>query len=333
MNQIFHVTFPGLGWNFTLNPVAFQIGSLTVRWYGVIIATGFLLAFLYAMKSAPRFGFDPDKLIDCIIVGLVAGIVGARLYYVIFAPDDRYINDPISIFYINEGGLAIYGGVIGGLVGGVLMAKIRKLRIFAVLDVAVIGFLIGQAIGRWGNFMNQEAFGTETTLPWRMVSEGTQYAAVHPCFLYESLWCAVGFVLLHIYSKNYRRYDGQIFWLYLVWYGAERFFVEGLRTDSLYLIGLNIRVSQMLAILTALVGVFFLIRFRKCNTLCVNEAADAPDKANIDAGDGSCDCESCTACTSEGENNAQQKALEESAQPDEIAEDGDSSFKKEDENK
>jgi phosphatidylglycerol:prolipoprotein diacylglycerol transferase len=279
MNEVFHVTFPGLGdWaSFTLRPVAFEIFGYPIKWYGIIIAVGFLLAFFYVMKNAARFGLNTDKLIDAVIVGLICGIIGARLYYVIFYPGDQYLKDPISILYIHEGGLAIYGGVIGGLLGGVLMARRRKLNVMAVLDIAVIGFLIGQGIGRWANFVNQEAFGSETSLPWGMVSEGTLGVPVHPCFLYESLWCLLGVLLLHLFSKKYRRYDGQVFLLYLVWYGVERFVVEGLRTDSLYIGGL--RVSQVLAILTAVIGIVLLIVFRNRRSLCVNKQGGPLDMA------------------------------------------------------
>ena len=168
-----------------------------------------------------------------------------------------------EILAIHSGGLAIYGGVIGGLSGGCIVAKKKKLPIPAILDISVMGFLIGQGLGRWGNFFNQEAFGTPTDLPWRMVSENTGGIGVHPCFLYESLWCLTGFVLLYIFSRKFRKYDGQIFLLYLVWYGAERMIVEGLRTDSLYTPFLNLRVSQILAALTMLTGIVLLILFRK----------------------------------------------------------------------
>lgn len=276
-HQVYHVTFPGLGdWaNFTLDPVAFRIGGMEIRWYGVLIALGFLLAFVYVIRNAKRFGLNSDKLLDAVIVGLIAGIVGARLYYVIFYPGDLYWNDPIQIFYINEGGLAIYGGVIGGLLGGGLVAKHHKICIPAMLDIAMIGFLIGQGIGRWGNFINQEAFGTPTDLPWGMLSENTGGVTVHPCFLYESLWCLLGVLVLHIFSKKWRKYDGQIFLLYLVWYGVERFVVEGLRTDSLYVPGLPLRVSQLVALATALVGIVCLILFRNRTSLCVKKQAPA----------------------------------------------------------
>lgn len=274
-----HVEFPGLGLAFDVNPVAFTIGSFEFRWYGILIALGFILAFIYALKICKRYEVNQDHLIDCIIAGLVLGIIGARLYYVIFYPGDMYWKDPIKILYINEGGLGIYGGIIGGLLGGIIMAKIHKMKIPAVLDIAVQGFLIGQGIGRWGNFINQEAFGTNTNLPWGMYSAKTesylsgQQAAlkaagvtvdptmpVHPTFLYESLWCLLGVLVLYWFSKKFQKYNGQVFFLYLIWYGVERFVVEGLRTDSL--MAGSFRVSQIVAIVSALAGVILLIVFR-----------------------------------------------------------------------
>ena len=230
----YNVSFPGLGLDFTISPVAFSVGSYPIYWYGIIIASGLLLAVLYAWRSAPRFNVDFNKLVNCILVGIITGIIGARLYFCFFQWD-YYSRNPIEILYINNGGLAIYGGIIGALAGGLTVAKIQKMKILPILDIAMMGFLLGQGIGRWGNFTNQEAFGTPTNLPWRMVSEGTNMVGVHPCFLYESLWCLLGFVLLHFYGKYKQRYSGQIFFSYLVWYGFERMFVEGLRTDSLYL--------------------------------------------------------------------------------------------------
>ena len=260
------VTFPKLGLEFFINSTAFSIGSFEVKWYGVIIATGLMLAVLYGMKRAAYFGVDPDKLLDAIIVGVVCAVVGARLYYVAFTWD-YFKDDPIRIITdFHEGGLAIYGGIIGGLLGGGIVAKIKKINVFACLDLAALGFLIGQGIGRWGNFTNQEAFGTPTDLPWGMVSANTGNIAVHPCFLYESLWCLMGFVLLHFFSKKFVKYKGQIFLMYLVWYGLERTFVEGLRTDSLYLpfsiFGYTPRVSQLLSALLVVAGVLLLIIFR-----------------------------------------------------------------------
>ena len=200
---MYEVSFPKLGLEFNINPEVFpMLDNVHIRWYGVIIAVGMLLAVAYAYFSAERFNVNRNKLIDCVLVGVVTGIIGARLYYVLFELD-KYIQDPISIFMINEGGLAIYGGIIGGLLGGCITARILKQKIMPILDVAVLGFLIGQGIGRWGNFMNQEAYGSPTDLPWGMASEATGNIAVHPCFLYESLWCLLGFVLIHFLSKKF----------------------------------------------------------------------------------------------------------------------------------
>ncbi|MGN0551346.1 MAG: prolipoprotein diacylglyceryl transferase [Acutalibacteraceae bacterium] len=268
---MYHVSFPGLGIeNIEISPVALSVGSFTVNWYGVIIAVGLCLAVAYAMFNCKRYAVSQDKLLDCVLVGIITAIIGARLYYVAFRWD-VYSADPISILYINEGGLAIYGGLIGGLLGGLIVAKILKMNIPGLLDLACLGFLIGQGIGRWGNFMNQEAFGTPTDLPWGMVSENTGNIAVHPCFLYESLWCLLGFVLLHFFSKKFQKYDGQIFLMYLVWYGVERTVVEGLRTDSLYTPFLNLRVSQLVSIVIAAVGLTLLIinLIRKKDTMAV----------------------------------------------------------------
>lgn len=267
---MYTVQFPKLGWEFHVDPTAFRIGDTPIAWYGIIIAVGFMLAFLYAMFSCKKMNINSDKLVNCVLVGMVTGIIGARLYYVLFYPGDLYVRDPMQIFNIREGGLAIYGGLIGGLLGGVITAKICKLRIPAVLDIAVLGFLIGQGIGRWGNFVNQEAFGSQTDLPWGMVSEGTRAVVngpVHPCFFYESVWCLLGFVLLHIFCRKLRRYDGQVFLLYLVWYGIGRFFIEGLRTDSLLTPFFDLRVSQLVAAATVLVGVIFLVIFRNRTSL------------------------------------------------------------------
>ena len=258
----YNVQFPGLGLEFDISPVAFTIGDYPIYWYGLIIASGLLLAVLYAWLSSPRFNVDFNKLVNCILVGIVTGIVGARLYFCFFEWD-YYSKNPIEILYINNGGLAIYGGIIGALLGGLTVAKIQKMKCLPILDVTMMGFLLGQGIGRWGNFMNQEAYGSVTDLPWRMVSEGTYNLPVHPCFLYESLWCLLGFVVLHFYGKYRQKYSGQIFFMYLVWYGLERMIVEGLRTDSLYLpfqlFGMDIRVSQMLSLAIFITGLILLI--------------------------------------------------------------------------
>lgn len=264
------VQFPNLGISVEINPVALQFGDFKIYWYGILIGIGFLLAILYGFSSCKKMNINKDHLFDAIIAGLIGGIIGARLYYVIFYPGDKYLQNPMEVFNIKEGGLGIYGGIIGGLLCGALVAKWRKMRVFAVLDVASLGYLIGQCIGRWGNFVNQEAFGCATDLPWGMYSDRTAEEVVgnvHPCFLYESLLCLLGFILLHFFTRHLRRYDGQTFLLYIVWYGVTRFFIEGLRTDSLLLPGIDLRVSQVLAAVSALVAIVLLIVFRKCSKL------------------------------------------------------------------
>lgn len=266
----YNVTFPHLGLEFNINPVAFSIGGFHVYWYGIIIAAGFLLALIYASFSCKKMNIDINRLFDVVIVGLIAGVIFARLFYVVFYPGDKYWKNPLEIFQIHDGGLAIYGGIIGAVVFGSLMAKLRKLKVTAVLDIAALGFLIGQCVGRWGNFINQEAFGSATELPWGMHSENTAAVVdgnVHPCFLYESLLCLLGFVLLHFFTRRFRRYDGQTFLLYIVWYGACRFFIEGLRTDSLIIPGTGLRVSQVIAAACVVAGIILLVLFRHRTSL------------------------------------------------------------------
>ena len=266
----YNVTFPHLGLEFNINPVAFSIGNFHVYWYGIIIAAGFLLALIYASFSCKKMNIDINRLFDVVIVGLITGVIFARLFYVVFYPGDKYWKNPLEIFQIHDGGLAIYGGIIGAVVFGSLMAKLRKLKVTAVLDIAALGFLIGQCVGRWGNFINQEAFGSATELPWGMHSENTAAVVdgnVHPCFLYESLLCLLGFVLLHFFTCRFRRYDGQTFLLYIVWYGACRFFIEGLRTDSLIIPGTSLRVSQVIAAVCVVAGIILLVLFRHRTSL------------------------------------------------------------------
>ena len=288
---MFHVSFPGLGLEFDINRVAFSIGSFSIYWYAICIASGVVLALLYAYFNAKRFNVNLDKLINCFIVGMVTAIVGARLYYVAFRWE-YFSQNPMDIFNIRDGGIAIYGAIIGALLGGLTVAKIQKMEILPVLDLAMICFLIGQAVGRWGNFMNQEAYGTQTDSLFRMVSEGTNGVAVHPCFLYESVWCALGVLVLHIFSKKWQKYYGQVAILYMVWYGLERTFVEGLRTDSLYLpfmIGsYQPRVSQVLSLVLVIAGIVMLVIFRNKNdhinekvTVTVKNETNSQEAENV----------------------------------------------------
>ena len=262
----YNVTLFGL--KFTLSPVAFTIplGSKhwDIYWYGIIIAAGFLLALIYGLKKAGRYGLNPDKMLDVILVATPVAILSARAYYVIF---DGEKLDGIKDFFgfgnsSGFAGLAIYGGVIGAFVSGGIMCYIRKVNILNMFDVASAGFLIGQGIGRWGNFINREAFGAQTDIFCRMglTVPGFETLYVHPTFLYESLWNFVGLIALHIWSKKgKRKYDGQIFWLYILWYGLGRAWIEGLRTDSLYIGTTDIRVSQLLAAVSAIAALVVLI--------------------------------------------------------------------------
>lgn len=261
------VSFPKLGIDVTVNEEAFAIGSFSIRWYGILIGLGFLFAVLYAFRRAKKMDIDEDKLIDAVIWGIIGGVVGARLYYVIFYAGDfftgaTFMDNFLKIFKIHEGGLGFYGGMIGGLLAGGITAKVKKMNIPALFDQAALGFLFAQAVGRWGNFTNQEAFGSPTDLPWGMQSDMTGGVAVHPCFLYESLLCILGFILLDIFTRKLRRYDGQTFLLYIVWYGLIRFFIESLRTDSLMIWGTNLKVSMLVAALCAIGGGIALVLMR-----------------------------------------------------------------------
>lgn len=239
------ISFPSLG--IEVNPGrAFTLGPLTIHYYGLVIAFGLVLAVVYACKRSRSFGLKEDDILDGVLWVTPFAILCARLYYVAFSWPD-YRDDPISILYIWEGGIAIYGGVLGAVVGVAVLCYVKKLRMTTVLDLVLLGFLIGQSIGRWGNFFNREAFGAATDAFSRMGlynSVTGQWEYYHPTFLYESLWNGAGFLALHILSKH-RRYDGQIALGYAAWYGLGRTMIEGLRMDSLY--WGPFRVSQVLA--------------------------------------------------------------------------------------
>lgn len=245
------IAFPALGLEFTINRVAVCLFGLNIYWYGIIIAFGFLLAVGYLSRRIAEMGFTSDHLFDCLLWAVPSAIVGARLYYVAFRWDyyGAHLNE---LFSTRSGGMAIYGGVIGALLAAALYGRRRQLNIPAMFDVAALGLLIGQLVGRWANFINAEAHGGETTFFLGMSINGG--VPVHPTFLYESLWNLAGFCLLHTLSKRAYRFRGQIFLSYLVWYGAGRFWIEGLRTDSLYLFSTGLRVSQLLSAVAAAVG-------------------------------------------------------------------------------
>lgn len=271
------IKFPGLGLEFEVSRVAFQIGDTSIYWYAVIIATGFLLALLFMYMNAKQFGIDMDRGIDVILITMILGIIGARAYFVAFQWD-LYKDNLADIFNIRGGGLGFYGGIIGGIIGVLLGCRLRKVKFWPFIDLAAGAVLIGQGIGRWGNFVNGECFGTNTTLPWGMTSanimsyimthtseqmgaEVDPTIPVHPTFFYEFAWCMIGLIVYCLVMKK-RKVDGEMFIFYIGWNGFGRMWIEGLRTDSLML-G-SFRVSQLLGGLMALAALitFMVLRFR-----------------------------------------------------------------------
>ena len=256
------ISFPMLG-NLTINPPSsFSLFGLNIYYYGVIIALGFILAMVYCSRNSRDFGIKSDDFFDLMLWIIPCCIIGARLYYVLFNLE-HYLADPGEIFAIRDGGLAIYGGIIVGVIVVICVSRHKKIPIPAMLDLAVFGLLIGQILGRWGNFMNREAFGAETDIFCRMglTAPDGSTIFVHPTFLYESLWNLAGLIFLIVWTKKgHRKYDGQCTLIYFFWYGLGRAWIEGLRTDSLYIGSTNIRVSQALSIVLVLISLILLIR-------------------------------------------------------------------------
>lgn len=269
------LSFPGLGiGEFTIDSVAFTLfGKISINWYSLIITTGIIVAVLYVWFRFKEHKYPLDDLIDYALWIVPCGILGARLYYIIFKLD-YYIVTFKDGFFANlgeslrrmiavwEGGLAIYGGIIAGAIAAILVARHKKKSILQMLDFLAPAVMIAQAIGRWGNFMNAEAHGGITELPWRMgILEGEVWNYYHPTFFYESLWNVIGFLLIHfifVKNKRFTKFEGQICFMYLAWYGFGRMIIEGLRTDSLYLFGF-IRISQLVGLLCFLGGVGIIV--------------------------------------------------------------------------
>lgn len=246
MENLVKIAFPGLGiGEFTVNKVAFSLFGLEVRWYGVIITLGIILCYLYASWRGKQVGISSDDILDMAMFTVIFGIIGARLYYVVMSPDQ--FDSLWEVINIRQGGLAIYGGVIFGAITLVIAAKVKKVNIFRMLDCAAPGVMLAQAMGRWGNFFNGEAFGEQTEIFCRMGLQHYNWSQMyyyHPTFLYESLWNLLGFGLINLIYRK-KKFDGQIALMYFAWYGLGRMFIEGLRTDSLYLGAF--RVSQLVA--------------------------------------------------------------------------------------
>jgi phosphatidylglycerol:prolipoprotein diacylglycerol transferase len=238
------ISFPRLHISLNISPVAFHIGNKSVYWYALIILTGFLLGMLFVMKTAPKRGVKKDNIWDIALYGLVSGIIGARIYYVIFALDE--FHSFWEIFEIWNGGLAIYGGIIAAAIVSFIYCRIKKLNTANVFDVCAPGLLIGQAIGRFGNFVNAEVYGGETSNIFGMSINGA--APVHPLFLYESAWNVLGLILL-VLLRDKKKKDGQVFCFYIFWYSLGRLFLEGMRNPSyiLYVIPNILGISQLVA--------------------------------------------------------------------------------------
>lgn len=272
--MINHVQFPKLGIELTINRVAFSINGFDIYWYGIIFAFTIVAGASMAMYLGKKLGINDDDFLDVIIYGAIFGIIGARAYYVAFAPFEyETLWDMINL---RDGGIGIYGGLIAGAVSGIFLCRWKKIKFFDAADCVFTGFLFGQTFGRWANFMNQEAFGTNTDNIFGMISESTtRYLnrvapslarqgitvhpdmPVHPTFLYESVWCFIGFIILFTYFKK-RKFSGEILCMSAAWYGFGRFFIEGLRTDSLATSG-GLRTSQVIAVVTVISAVVFIV--------------------------------------------------------------------------
>ena len=287
---MYHVTFNGLeNVAFEFSPVAFTLFGKEIYWYGVVITIGIILSAIYAFWRAKKLGIRLDDMYDYAIFIIIFGVIGARAYYVLTTLQTHQYKSFLDVIAVWNGGLAIYGGIIAGIITVIIVSKVKKIKILRVLDAIAPAVMIGQALGRWGNYLNQEAFGCNTTLPWGMKSwvvqsassgnrlEGTvEYLTsnkasieaqgmtvdvngfVHPTFLYECLWNVLGFILINIFFKK-RKFDGQMFLMYITWYGIGRAFIEMLRTDSLYIPGTPIRISMLVGFLCFAGGIAAMI--------------------------------------------------------------------------
>lgn len=251
------IGFPGLNLEFDINRVAFSIFGKNIFWYAIFILTGFILGLCFVCYDAKKKGLNPDTFLDVAFWGLISAIVGARVYYVLFDPSTLDGNI-LNIFKVWEGGLAIYGGLIAAVISTFIYCRIKKLAVLNIFDFCSPGLLIGQMIGRWGNFVNAEVYGTSTSLPWRMTINGSD--GVHPLFIYESLWNLLGFIIILLF-RNKKKTDGQIFFFYLLWYGAGRLFLEGLRQTQfiLYVIPGMLGISQLVALIAIIISLSALI--------------------------------------------------------------------------
>jgi len=239
-----------------MDPVAFEMFGTAIRWYGILLSTGIMAGILLAYYEAKKLGYDPEYIIDLALWCVPAAVIGARLYYVIFEWD-YYQGDIMKIINIREGGLAIHGALIAAVLTGYIFTRVKKLSFWETADITAPGIIIGQAIGRWGNFVNAEAHGGPTNLPWGIIVDGVR---VHPTFLYESLWNVGVFIFLILYRRK-KKVEGEVFLLYGILYSAGRFWIEGLRTDSLMFMGM--RQAQLISVVIIVSFTALLIYRRK----------------------------------------------------------------------
>ena len=293
-----YVEFPNIfkdhGIKLNINDVAFKIGSFEIRWYGLLISGVVLLSIFLALRSCKKYGIDPNDLLDYMIFALPAAIIGLRVYYVAFN-FEQYRDNLASIFYFWEGGLAIYGGIIGGALALFIVSRVKKQKMLKIIDF-VIGYVaLGQAVGRWGNFFNQEAFGGPTKLPWGMTGDKIEIfvrsqgwdvgTLVHPTFLYESIWCLIIFITIMLYRRSrFKKRDGECLAIYMMMYGLERMLVEGLRTDSLYIGSTGIRVSQLLSGIILIVGIALFVDLKVRYRKAVYEGEEAAPEEGVETG-------------------------------------------------
>jgi len=283
--EIPNIYFPNLGLSFQLNSIAFNLFGLSVYWYGIILTSGIVLGTLLACYLAKKEKINPDIMTDFVLYAGLFALLGARVYFVIFNNWDYYKANPLQIFNFREGGIAIYGGIITSIIVAIIYTRRKKISFLHFADIATYGLILGQAIGRYGNFLNKEAFGGYTNNLFAMailkseakppLSEevlnhvttfsqfgAAEYIQVHPTFFYESTWNFLLLILLLCYRKHRKAY-GEIFCLYLIGYGVGRFWIEGLRTDQLLLGGTQIPVSQVVAIISIIMGIIGIIFCRK----------------------------------------------------------------------
>lgn len=240
-----------------MNPVAFKIFGIEVMWYGILISLGVIIGTVLALREAKRMGIDEDTMIDLLLYAIPIALIGARIHYVIFSWN-YYKDHLVEILHFRGGGLAIHGAIIAAVIVAVVFTRKKNIDFWTVADVCAPGLILGQAIGRWGNYINQEAYGTPTDLPWGIIIDGVK---VHPTFLYESIGNFIVFLFLLWYRRNRAKVSGEVFLLYLILYSIIRFFVEGLRTDSLML-G-TIRVAQLISILSVILGTYYFKKRRR----------------------------------------------------------------------